>query len=462
MHALGRMFQRLQRISMKSYILHGFAFLLTAVLIFLSDRALHLWFLWLIATPAVPAVQRLAHIEILRDRLVSEVGLFHGLPSLVLWSTNLHIGPILDLKHLLTPEGVVIIDHSLSSRCWLTKTCASRLKVLSMHNAMRPTKLQQETFYKTYAHNSRMSGVDAVLCFHPASICQVYIPFNKSLIVFLTNRYELGRESVSEWQQWNQDLLSISTDSKNSIVANNLYDAKYVQYFTGIEPMVIPNACGYTKAKYKPSRKTFLLFSVHKKDFEAEFLLGFIKACSQLKNCSAVVRPMRSLYKQYTFQDLAAHPGIVYTPHQVAFVSMAEHYAMGIPLFFPSLDLLTQWQLKHQVVMERTLEGSKGKVPHGSKLPPHPSQTHLPDPNSDVNLKAISYWLQYAEFYQRPHIVLYNSFRDLAHKLIHSNLTQISEAMRNYTEILKEESLLKWRHVMVHTAEYSSKFSNKN
>eukprot|EP00952_Eustigmatos_sp_NYUAD-ZCMA_P006428 27714-Eustigmatos_ZCMA.PRE.1 len=45
------------------------------------------------------------------------------------WSSDFHISPIADLKDLLEPMGMHIIDKSLSGHCHLKKTCAKDLKV---------------------------------------------------------------------------------------------------------------------------------------------------------------------------------------------------------------------------------------------------------------------------------------------------------------------------------------------
>jgi hypothetical protein len=50
----------------------------------------------------------------------------------VFWSSDFHISPIADLKDLLEPMGMTIIDKSLSGHCHLKKTCAKDLKVRTL------------------------------------------------------------------------------------------------------------------------------------------------------------------------------------------------------------------------------------------------------------------------------------------------------------------------------------------
>jgi hypothetical protein len=65
----------------------------------------------------------------------------------------------------------------------------------------------------------------------------------------------------NDWRRWNDNLLKLSRDPKNVIATNNLYDAKYIEYFTGIKAKVIPSFCDYTNVTYNPSINKFLLFA---------------------------------------------------------------------------------------------------------------------------------------------------------------------------------------------------------
>ena len=46
---------------------------------------------------------------------------------------------------------------------------------------------------------------------------------------------------LTEWRDWNQNLQSISQYPQNFVAENNLYDPKYIEYFAGIKPVVLPS-----------------------------------------------------------------------------------------------------------------------------------------------------------------------------------------------------------------------------
>jgi hypothetical protein len=118
------------------------------------------------------------------------------------------------LKYLLTPLGVLFIDESLSGACSLTNTCARNLRILSRLNGINPNKAIREQFYQYYKDDSLMKRVDAFVCFHPAAMCELFMPFNRTIIVIASTRYELGRFSANEWNEWNKNLRIIASDPR--------------------------------------------------------------------------------------------------------------------------------------------------------------------------------------------------------------------------------------------------------
>jgi hypothetical protein len=281
------------------------------------------------------------------------VGVMFASKPLVIWSNDYHISPINDLKHLLQPLGVKFIDKSLSGHCHITNTCGGRatLRVINVGNAMdlADPKLVQQ-FYEAYRNDVEMQSVDAFVCFHPAAMCELFQPFNKSIIVIASTRYELGRFGAERWTKWNENLVRIASNPANVVGANNKYDLEYIRYFTGIDSLkLLPSFCDYLKDTYKPTRPGFILAPVHNGGFASKFMEEYKESCRSV-NCTVELFPLRSRYPSYAYADLAAHQAIVYVPYQVSVMSLFEQYRMNIPLLFPSLDLLASWQHEHMVL----------------------------------------------------------------------------------------------------------------
>ncbi|CAF0805270.1 unnamed protein product [Rotaria sp. Silwood1] len=302
-----------------------------------------------------------------------------------------------------------------------------------------------------------MNVVDAFVCFHPVSMCELYMQFNRSIIIISSTRYELSRFEPEQWKKLNENLKKISQDPKNIIAANNLYDAEYIRYFTGINVTLLPSFCNYTNSDYNPTREEFLLAPIHASYFDALFKKLLKNSLDQYQKHKIKIIPIRSIYRNYKYSDLTNHPAIIHVPYQVSIMSLFEQYRMNIPLLFPSLDLLTKWHYEYGVVNEKTWDQIlDGVRPKRSRI--KGILTNVPDPNSDLDRTAIRYWLNFSDYYQWPHIIYYESVEDLIEKLTSTDFRMISKKMKEYNKQVGTTLLEKWKHILNTIKQYSRKF----
>lgn len=151
--------------------------------------------------------------------------------ELILWSSDFHISPVADIKNVLSKFGVRIIDKSLSGHCHLSNTCERDLRVINKQNGIKlgscPNDLIR-SFYDAYIRDTEMLSSNAILCTHAASMCELFMPFNKSLIVVASTRYEIGRHEPERWERWNSNLEKIARGQFNIVAANNRYDQVFI------------------------------------------------------------------------------------------------------------------------------------------------------------------------------------------------------------------------------------------
>ena len=80
-------------------------------------------------------------------------------------------------------------EHSCIS--FLQHAATPSSQVLDQYNGITlgdcPNKLRKE-FYAAYADDPEMAKVDAFLCNHACGMCELFMPFNKSLIVIASTR----------------------------------------------------------------------------------------------------------------------------------------------------------------------------------------------------------------------------------------------------------------------------------
>ena len=379
------------------------------------------------------------------SQLVSSVGRLY---PLVIWNSDFRVSPIRDLKQLLIPQfGVKIIDKSMSSSCSLVTTCQTDLKVLSRENSesLEPSTVEQ--FYDHYKNDAELNTVNVFLCIHPVSLCELYARFNRSLIVIATTRYEFGRrDSPERWIELNENLKRWSQDSRNTIAANNRYDAEYIRYFTGLEAIVLPSYCDYTRARYQPvAKKKFLIGKMHGGEVFQTFFKSSLRESIQRANASIEFAEIREIYPDgYQYTQLAEHPAMIYVPYQVSLMSVFEQYRMGLPLFFPSIQLLVHWQIKYRVVDEINWNNSpRNQTPINGTL-----MSTRPDPNKQFDKQSLEYWLNFADFYQFPHIQYFDSFDVLVQKLIKTDFVAVSKRMHVYSSQVKERLMKNWDDIL--------------
>ena len=380
---------------------------------------------------------------------------------LVIWTNDYHIATIQDIRHLLEPIGVKFFDKSLTPRCKLFNSCADNLTVITFKNGIHLNHSLIPQFYEAYKDDWQMKQVDAFVCYHPTSMCEAFMPFNRSIITVASTRYEHGRMEPERWTIWNSNLQALSKHPKNIIAGNNKYDAKYIQYFTGIEAEVLPSYCGYPNVTYNPIKPGFLLFAGRTpQDLHYRFFYDeYERVCSEQKCPDSIkLHHYRELYLYFKYENLTHHHGLVYVPYQVSLMSLFEQYRMNVPMFFPSLQLLTRWHMQYYVVKEKSWMGIRQPRfrPRGSPLPAHPSQAHVPDPNNETDPVSVHYWLSLSDFYHFPHITYFESVADLVHKLKTVNLAKISQRMVEYNARAKAKIVAKWRGVLQRVARYST------
>ena len=318
------------------------------------------------------------------------------------WSNDFHISTIGDVKALLSgTHKVKFIDKSLSGHCKYTNTCATDLKVLDRSNGMHPDASTRKKFFEAYRNDTEMRKVDICMCFHPSAMCELFMPLKKRLFVVATTRYELGRESPEEWKQWNSNLKNIASDPKNFIAANNLYDAKYIEYFTGLNVEVMTSWVPMP-TKYS-GISTDILVATHAR-----------RIYEELGKVSPRLKDLRQKYENYEYAQLAENTAIVHIPYQVSVMSLFEQYQMGIPILVPTPQFLWTLHNKYNVVSQRTWQQVRQNIrPRGSPISASPKFMGCPDPNNDKDRDAFLYWVKFGDFWQFPHIIQFDSWSDL-------------------------------------------------
>ena len=411
-------------------------------------------------------------------------------PSFTFWSSDFHIAPIADVKDLFQSwaraKDYHIIDESGSGHCELKDTCATNLRVINRNNGLGlgpcPNELKRE-FHREYAQDERMNYVDAFFCHHATGLCEMFMSFSRPLIAVVSTRYEIGRVDAWAWKRLNANLVAIASNARNTIAANNRYDAEYVKHFTGLKDVpVIPNFCNYITDRWNPTRPEILVgpgrISVPGKYMIRDELkvaaavaagklmgvgggkklnikrAGINQAEQRNAKSPHVTWPLefvsiREKYGRFEYSDLASHPAIVLIPYQVSIMSVFEYYRMGIPCFAPSVKLLARWQFEKRVMHELTWSCVSKECEKASSIQGHFDSPHGDrDPNDMSSIENIEYWIKYADFYELPEITLYDSWEDLFEKIMNADLDSIHQRMMIHNNEQKNKIRAEWTKIL--------------
>ena len=384
-------------------------------------------------------------------------------PSLTFWAINSHHGCRVDTATLLQGlnHSVIIADHPQRDspyRAALTrpniifpKDNRELAPFIYSHKTFAEPLLENDirSFFDYYRNDPVMLRVNAFYCSFPSSICETYMPLNRTIIWLPAHRFTLGRCSRKEIDRLilhMQQSVRPEQEPKNFVAAGGRYDQEYIRYYTGLDPILLPvnslwyafNVTNFTQAKIE--------ILVGPLQLRSHPLITKMKEAAVELNSSFQFSTVKSLYGNYQLQQIANHRAVVLFPYAVLSYGITELYAMGIPMFVPSIDFIVQLKLvRDRTLLDRFYCGRTLKFQDMPKQ--HPSSNHPYSPEDTVSSDAIRYWLQFADYYQLPHIQTFSSWTDLIVKLSKTNFKKVHENMQRENLRRKAELIGKWKKI---------------
>ena len=364
--------------------------------------------------------------------------------KLTFWTSDLHDGTRLDIPSALVSMGhkVILAGHKQASSPYPYVfqrkgfTVYKHLSnVISRQYTTHSTRLTEKMVrdnFEFYKNDIQIASTDAFICMFPASMCEMWMPFNKTIIYLPAHRYNLGRCTKKEWDRLNAHLNALISmnNPKHILGAESFYDKEYLQHYTGLVPLPLYSFSGFYTSNntYTPTRKEILAFGTWD---------------DRLSKSKFQIQEVHSIYKQYQLSDLVKHRAAVFLPYSVMSYKLTELYSLCIPLFVPSMSFIHN--VRRTVTKDRSsLSSFYCNHPELDKtMKAHPSSTHPYSPNVDMakDPEAESYWLQFADFFYWPHVTYFDNFKDLERKLENANFSKIHDLMVDEVERRKKELL---------------------
>ena len=229
--------------------------------------------------------------------------------------------------------------------------------------------------------------------------------------------------------QLNKHLQILVNEKRHIIGAASFYDQEYMNHYTGIHPLPLHSSCGQYVVNpslypFNPTKREILFVSRY---------FDYSKMLTQVKKFKIV--EVSQLYKHYSMKNLLDHRALVYIPYSVMSYKMCEFYALGVPLFVPSVNFFMK---EHNFGPDRpSISKYYCEKPSLEEIiPAHPTSTHpySPDLDGSIDMEAECYWLQMSDFYQWPHITHFDNMSDLERKLETADFGRIHRLMRAEAE----------------------------
>lgn len=286
-----------------------------------------------------------------------------------------------------------------------------------------------------------LSGYDGYVVTYPPSFALLYKNLPGHTIMHVPIRYD-GPHFTNDpraWRVFNARLNEMYDRGKLTVIANSLYDALYFEYFTGLSSRYISSTCDYIDkltAKWSPrGGKTLLAFGEHS---------GCREAAQKLAN---VVFVRDVLPGRYTHEEIIRSPGIVWIPYNCSIMSFFEHYWLNIPMFVPTKEFLHQLWLDKLALSQLSWHKSMtsySNVPRSSAA----KLGRFADPHT---LEGVQQWMELYDFYNAnefPHLIYFNSWADLAFKIVETELGPVSKAMEQQNVVRRERNLKAWAEAL--------------
>jgi len=129
----------------------------------------------------------------------------------------------------------------------------------------------------------------------------------------------------------------------------------------------------------------------------------------------------------YDRTTLVNYAGIIHIPYNISIMSAFEHYAMGIPMFGPSYDLLMSWKRQGRDVL---------------------SELQFP---GNLNTPLSDEWVRLADWYDTdnmPGVMLFDSVKHLHELLDSHDRVKVTEQMKKFHAAKKIKVVTMWRETL--------------
>lgn len=248
------------------------------------------------------------------------------------FNLDLHIGVIADLEQELKKSKIELTRWSISMHNHLVPNRLPITDPVRYINARKWHLIDLERIRKFQDRYKKfLNSFDGFICTYSPVFAELYNDLNKPILIVAATRYEAPyTEREKDWKRFNTYLISGVKKSKIQLYANNLGDADYINYFTGIKPRVIPSLCEREIGNTKVNGQ--------------HLIIARDKKISDLINLSTqgIYQDISTLGTPYNWKDLKGCEEVLVFPQNISTMTLFELATAGVPVAIPSRRWITE------------------------------------------------------------------------------------------------------------------------
>jgi hypothetical protein len=227
---------------------------------------------------------------------------------------DVHISIIEDFKR--NCPNVNVIDWCMSGHAWVMRRPQDHPNHINAKTWTNINPAMVEAFQKQY--DDFLRGFDFFIVGYASCFAMIYEKYRKPVLMLNAVRYDVPfcwTKDLAMLDSYKQCLRRLQSDNRLYIVSNNKADQLYLQRGCDLSSVFLPSLCLYTGIQYAPTRDTFLVYT------------------GKVPDHPLITQKQAGAFE---WSDLGKFRGIIHIPYEVSTMSMFEHFAAGLPLFFPS------------------------------------------------------------------------------------------------------------------------------
>jgi hypothetical protein len=333
------------------------------------------------------------------------------------FNIDMHISIIHDVKTLLPEIGHTVDSCCMSGHTWVNNETQCTIDILK-NNWFNIDQQLCDNFYQKY--KDELSHYDGFIHSYPPAFALLFEKFNKPIYTIACTRYEFpcgsgDTASVSRLQWLNEKLLDGYKNNQIKFITNNLYDKKYCETFIGGEWTFIPSICKYVSHMTCDGGNDTLILWDRNRD-------GLRNTFNHPK-----INKKFTISQVYDRNALVKQKGIIHIPYNISIMSAFEHFAMGIPMFVPSYDLLIKWKNENRDVLNELQF------------------------NNNLNKNIKDEWIKLADWYDEtnmPGVQMFESLEHLNWLIDNSDYRTITKTMKDRYFLKEKEIKNKWKEIL--------------